>query len=80
MTKLEYERKDGEIVIITWKYDVYELNVFTNKEDAEDDILNCHKCNYLILEISDDDLHKKYLEESKSLDVVDSKGMFYATT
>ena len=59
---------------------MYELNVFTNKEDAEDDILNCHKCNYLILEISDDDLHKKYLEESKSLDVVDSKGMFYATT
>ena len=80
MTQLEYKRKEGEIVIITWKHDVYELNVFTNKEDAETDILNCHKCNYLILEISDDDLHKKHLEESKSLDVVDSKGMFYATT
>ena len=62
MKALEYEQKENDIVIITWKYNIYELNVFEDKDTAENDILNCFKCNYVILHCSDENLTKKYLE------------------
>ena len=62
MTLYSYEQKPNEICIITWKYNVYEFDVFDSKESAENDILNCIKCNYVILHCSDEHLTKKYLE------------------
>lgn len=61
----EYDEKPNEIVMITWKYGLYEFKAYDSKESAEIDIENCFTCNYYIIHCSDEDLTKKYLEPKK---------------
>ena len=59
---LQHQAKDDEIVIITVQYgQFYELSVFTKKEDALNDLWNCHKTNTCVIFCSDEEIEKKHL-------------------
>ena len=67
--KFEYERKDGEVVIVsqTCFDQYYQFEVYTDKDTALRALWNAYRCHYTVLYCSDQELMKLH-EREVSLD------------
>ena len=80
----EYEEQEGDIVIITWKFNLYEFKVFKTREHALTDLWNAWKCRYALVHCSNEEIMKEHeaeiMNQTRWDEVVTKEGEFNTGT